>query len=459
MNFETSPDTPLDLTGRLTLSVEEAGSLLRIGRSAAYDAVHRGEIPHVRIGRRYLVPVPRLPAMLGNDMARNRGRCRTSPSDSPWKAPVSGFGIDTVRLRGPATPDLLVLLPEKRFTTMYDDDTGEVTEAQRSGYTAVRVGETFVRVKAGLRTGSPEVAFEFSAPSVIAGHNQSPLPVDLLPEVIDVVFDGLRGELTGLPRRSELRLLRLDIDRDVVGVRSIPSTLWSIAQRPVVRAETNTLHGAGQRWQSLTRGNAGSWLAVGYGKGEQLAAAAADTYEPSRRGLLLDLAEASYGTLRWEFQARREMLRQHQELQIDNLDGRTVYRMAETYFDRTRFADPLGSDARKVEEAMSTLSSAERRGVLALLAADLVGLPAPMSHGPEDNYRALVRRLRLAPDDLLGQAGERRRLDFTAGREIADCGLTPPFRGASTGSAAPATPGWLSPDERHLRSRCSVNEH
>lgn len=67
MNSETSPNTPLDLAGRLTLSVEEAGQLLRIGRSAAYDAVHRGEIPHVRIGRRYLVPVPRLLAMLSDD--------------------------------------------------------------------------------------------------------------------------------------------------------------------------------------------------------------------------------------------------------------------------------------------------------------------------------------------------------------------------------------------------------
>lgn len=115
------------------------------------------------------------------------GAASPSPSDSPWKTPVSGFGIDTIRLRGPATTDLLALLPEKRFTTMYDDDTGEVTEAQRSGYTAVRAGETFVRVKADLRTGSPEVAFEFSAPSVIAGHNRNPLPVELLPEVVDIV--------------------------------------------------------------------------------------------------------------------------------------------------------------------------------------------------------------------------------------------------------------------------------
>ena len=67
MDLTTTASTRDDLTGRLTITVEEAAAFLRIGRSAAYEAVHRGEIPHVRIGRRYLVPVPRLLAMLGAD--------------------------------------------------------------------------------------------------------------------------------------------------------------------------------------------------------------------------------------------------------------------------------------------------------------------------------------------------------------------------------------------------------
>jgi excisionase family DNA binding protein len=52
-----------DLAGRVTISVQEAGIVCGVGRSAAYDAVHRGEIPTVRIGRRYRVPVARLLAM------------------------------------------------------------------------------------------------------------------------------------------------------------------------------------------------------------------------------------------------------------------------------------------------------------------------------------------------------------------------------------------------------------
>lgn len=41
---------------RLTLTVEEAATLLGISRAFAYEAVTRGEIPSLRIGRRILVP-------------------------------------------------------------------------------------------------------------------------------------------------------------------------------------------------------------------------------------------------------------------------------------------------------------------------------------------------------------------------------------------------------------------
>jgi excisionase family DNA binding protein len=38
------------------MTVEEAGRELRIGRSAAYEAARRGDIPTIKIGRRLLVP-------------------------------------------------------------------------------------------------------------------------------------------------------------------------------------------------------------------------------------------------------------------------------------------------------------------------------------------------------------------------------------------------------------------
>lgn len=45
-----------DRPARLTMSVEEAALALGISRAFAYQAVYRGEIPHIRIGRRVLIP-------------------------------------------------------------------------------------------------------------------------------------------------------------------------------------------------------------------------------------------------------------------------------------------------------------------------------------------------------------------------------------------------------------------
>jgi excisionase family DNA binding protein len=68
---------------RQTLTVEEAARALGIGRSAAYLAVRRGDLPVIRIGRRYVVPRIALERMLNEtshdqipqgDAAEARGR-------------------------------------------------------------------------------------------------------------------------------------------------------------------------------------------------------------------------------------------------------------------------------------------------------------------------------------------------------------------------------------------------
>lgn len=56
--------TRAELAERLTISVEEAGEALGIGRTAAYAAARSGELHTVRIGRRLLVPTTALLAML-----------------------------------------------------------------------------------------------------------------------------------------------------------------------------------------------------------------------------------------------------------------------------------------------------------------------------------------------------------------------------------------------------------
>ena len=52
------PDTP-------TVSVEEAGRVLGLGRSKSYEAARTGEIPVLRFGRTLRVPTAALRQMLG----------------------------------------------------------------------------------------------------------------------------------------------------------------------------------------------------------------------------------------------------------------------------------------------------------------------------------------------------------------------------------------------------------
>lgn len=63
---ETAPAISLEaIASRSIITVDEAASLLGIGRSAAYDAARRGQLPTRRLGRRLFVPVPALLDWLG----------------------------------------------------------------------------------------------------------------------------------------------------------------------------------------------------------------------------------------------------------------------------------------------------------------------------------------------------------------------------------------------------------
>lgn len=64
---------------RATITVEEAAELLGIGRSAAYQAARRGQLPTCRLGRRLFVPVPALLELLN-------GRAFAQPDDSSTPA-------------------------------------------------------------------------------------------------------------------------------------------------------------------------------------------------------------------------------------------------------------------------------------------------------------------------------------------------------------------------------------
>jgi excisionase family DNA binding protein len=63
----------------LVYRVEEAAELLGIGRSSCFEAVKRGEIPSVRLGRRILIPKHRLHELLNADTPADEGPERIDP--------------------------------------------------------------------------------------------------------------------------------------------------------------------------------------------------------------------------------------------------------------------------------------------------------------------------------------------------------------------------------------------
>jgi excisionase family DNA binding protein len=55
---------------RLTMTVQETATALGISKNTAYDLVHQGVIPSVRLGRRFLVPKQALNAWLDDQAGR-----------------------------------------------------------------------------------------------------------------------------------------------------------------------------------------------------------------------------------------------------------------------------------------------------------------------------------------------------------------------------------------------------
>ncbi|MGY3489627.1 excisionase family DNA binding protein [Bradyrhizobium sp. USDA 4011] len=57
--------TPVAAPTTATMTIDEAAKRLRIGRNQAYEAVHRGDLPVIKIGKRLLIPTAALDRMLG----------------------------------------------------------------------------------------------------------------------------------------------------------------------------------------------------------------------------------------------------------------------------------------------------------------------------------------------------------------------------------------------------------
>ncbi|MGH2904356.1 MAG: helix-turn-helix domain-containing protein [Solirubrobacteraceae bacterium] len=76
---------------RATLTVEETAPILGVGRSTAYVLARSGELPTLRLGRRFVVPVAALRRMLGETTADpTRGEAPATTAEASQKTPDAG---------------------------------------------------------------------------------------------------------------------------------------------------------------------------------------------------------------------------------------------------------------------------------------------------------------------------------------------------------------------------------
>ena len=71
--FGTARVEDATMSEKATVTVDEAARRLGLGRNATYEAVRNGEVPAIRIGRRWLVPSAALDRLL-NDPPHNKAR-------------------------------------------------------------------------------------------------------------------------------------------------------------------------------------------------------------------------------------------------------------------------------------------------------------------------------------------------------------------------------------------------
>ncbi len=76
----------------VTTDLVTAGSILKIGRTAAHELARRGDfpVPVLRLGTRYVVPVAPVLALLGLAPDSDEAGLATSPAVLPATSPTGG---------------------------------------------------------------------------------------------------------------------------------------------------------------------------------------------------------------------------------------------------------------------------------------------------------------------------------------------------------------------------------
>ncbi len=340
------------------------------------------------------------------------------PSDRDRVAPDLGVGVDTVAVQGPTTEALLLTLREQVLDRAVDWETGAFVDTLKLSTMMIPVGHANARLHGFRQGGVAWLRVEVSLPTMLNGHNRNPLGLDVFPDAVEASLILLGEQLPDVPDVDRVTVQRLDLPRDFYDVQSTHTVLSALHRRHILQARVNEpRYLSDGTMQSLHRGSRSSYLVRGYDKGRELAQHA--RRDRARRPLLEAWADSSLGQLRFEPQLRTPLLRRKGITTVFDAPATALEALSHEQFIKARWAEPYGGRGR-VQSALHalrpTLTPAEFRNLCCFVFCTTHGLDLPLSRHVIERVRPLARRHNLLdPED----DHERRRLDFSSGREVA----------------------------------------
>lgn len=326
-------------------------------------------------------------------------------------------GVDTVRLVGRVADHSI-----KRWRSLSTVDVeGVVHERITSNSSPLPDADLLVR----HTTRGMEAVIERSLPNMRWGHNMFALSAGEAVAAITELHDQASQVVDWIDDARQLRITRLDLDRDFSRVTALDAILSGLARLPVRRAAVATLHISPHGAIGLERGTRSrTWRALLYDKEVQAAALRSRRDAPRLSSPLSDdVVALASGRVRYEVQLRADILRRKGLRTVSDLHQSAINDLARDFFHRARFDAPVAGPSRieAVQRHLATSRDPDYKyfgQVIGMLHADALGVQPPASSPTTlSRYRKLAAEWDLTPNDLrAGTLEQPIMLDYATGR-------------------------------------------
>lgn len=341
----------------------------------------------------------------------------TSRSGSPPEIAPSAnrhAGIDTLRVRAP-----LARAPSldhfDSVSTRRDPERGQVDAAGE-----VWLSRYPVRLHVELWRGA-FAWFEHSLPNLVHGTNVIPLDVAEALRATEVVYMEALDFVDWAVAPEDMRVMRLDVDRDFRSDLPIRTILDAIgATRTLPYRARGGYWGNEEGFTSVVRGHGKRWLARLYDKSEEIASRARRTEDQAHKHRLLSEAAQAQGLLRFETRMRSPVLTEAGIARLGDLTDDRVTEVSKKFFQRAGYNEEVGS-IDKIQAAAILMDPSEYKNlhkVIGVLAMEAMGLPPSPSENTHRSLKGVARRLGLSAADFSGRSDASFRLDFDAARVV-----------------------------------------